>query len=74
MFGNLAVELQAQKSTAEILQSIVQAAADIVPGASWAGISVIEGKKAVAKVPASRTVAELDDLQAALDEGPCLTA
>jgi GAF domain-containing protein len=74
VFGNLAVELQAQKSTAEILQSIVQAAADIVPGASWAGISVIEGKMVVAKVPSSRTVAELDDLQAALDEGPCLTA
>jgi GAF domain-containing protein len=74
VFGNLAVELQAQKSTAEILQSIVQAAADIVPGASWAGISVIEGKNVVAKVPSSRAVAELDELQAALGEGPCLTA
>jgi GAF domain-containing protein len=74
VFGNLAVEPQAQKSTAEILQSIVQAAADIVPGASWAGISVIEGKNVVAKVPSSRAVAELDELQAALGEGPCLTA
>jgi putative methionine-R-sulfoxide reductase with GAF domain len=74
VFGNLAIELQAQKRTADILQSIVQAAADNVPGASWAGISVIEHKMVVAKVSTSRTVAELDELQAALDQGPCLTA
>jgi putative methionine-R-sulfoxide reductase with GAF domain len=74
VLGDLAIELQAQKSTSDTLQSIVEAAPHIVPGARWAGISFIQGRKVVAQVPTSHLVAELDELQAGLDEGPCLTA
>ena len=45
MFGNLAVEMQAQKSNSDTLQSITDAAPKVVPGARWAGISLIEGRK-----------------------------
>ncbi len=74
VFGNLAVELQAQLGTSETLRSIVHAAADIVPGARWAGISLIEGRKVVSQVPTSPAVAELDQMQLDLVEGPCMTA
>jgi GAF domain len=74
MFGNLAVEMQAQKSSSDTLQSITNAAPNVVPGARWAGISLIQGKKIVAQVPTSHVVAELDQLQCDLDQGPCLMA
>lgn len=45
-----------------------------MPGARWAGISLIQGRKIVFQVPTSRTVAELDQMQSDLGEGPCLTA
>jgi GAF domain-containing protein len=73
VFGDLAVELQELKATSDILPSIVEAARGIVPGTRWAGISLIQGKKVVLQVASSRFVAELDQLQADLNEGPCLT-
>jgi GAF domain-containing protein len=60
--------------TSDTLQSIVQAAARIVPGARWAGISVIQGRIVISQVPTSALVAELDQLQTDLNEGPCLSA
>ena len=74
VFGNLAVEMQAEKSSSDTLQSITNAAPKLVPGTRWAGISLIEGRKIVAQVPTSRAVAELDQLQSDLNQGPCLTA
>lgn len=72
--GDLAVEMQAQRSTADTLRVIVEGAAHVVPGARWAGVSMIEGRKVVAKVPTDPIVAKLDDLQTELGEGPCITA
>jgi GAF domain-containing protein len=74
VLGNLAVEMQAEKSSSDTLQSITNAAPKLVPGTRWAGISLIEGRKIVAQVPTSRAVAELDQLQSDLNQGPCLTA
>ena len=74
VFGDLAVEMQAQKGSTDTLQSIVEAAPKVVPGARWAGISLVEGTKIVSEVPTSRSVAELDQLQSDLNQGPCLTA
>ena len=45
-----------------------------MPGARWAGISLIRERNIVAQVPTSRAVAELDQLQCDLDQGACLTA
>jgi GAF domain-containing protein len=74
VFGDLAVEMQAQKGGTDTLQSIVEAAPKVVPGARWAGISLVQGTKIVSEVPTSRAVAELDQLQSDLNQGPCLTA
>lgn len=72
--GDLAVHMQAQQDSADILRTIVDAAAGIVPGARWAGISLIEGRRVVAVVPTDPIVAKLDELQTELGDGPCITA
>ncbi|MCV7177380.1 GAF and ANTAR domain-containing protein [Mycolicibacterium sphagni] len=72
--GDLAVRMQAQKGTGETLHTIVEAAADIVPGARWVGISLIQGRKVLAKAPTDPIAAKLDELQNELGDGPCLTA
>ncbi len=72
--GNLAVEMQAQRDSTDTLRTIVDAAAEIVPGARWAGISVIEGNRVVAEVPTDPIVAKLDDLQSELGDGPGISA
>jgi GAF domain-containing protein len=74
LLGDLAVDMQAQSGTADTLRAIVDAAAHIVPGARWAGISTIHGRRVVAEVPTDPIVAKLDDLQSELGDGPCLTA
>lgn len=73
-FADLAAELQLKKGSTDTLQSIVQSAARIVPGARWAGISLVDGEAVVPKVPTSPTVAELDRMQSDLNDGPCLTS
>jgi transcriptional regulator with GAF, ATPase, and Fis domain len=72
--GDLAVRLQAQKATGDTLRTIVEAAANIVPGARWVGISLIQRGKVVAKAPTDPIVAKLDELQNELSDGPCITA
>jgi GAF domain-containing protein len=72
--GALAIELQAQTGTPATLRVIVDAAVTIVPGTCWAGISLIEGHRVTSQVPTDPIVAELDQLQTALGEGPCLSA
>jgi GAF domain-containing protein len=72
--GDLAVEMQAQADSTDTLNTIVRAAAEIIPGARWAGISLIEGRRVVPKVPTDPIVAKLDDLQTNLGDGPCLSA
>ncbi len=72
--GDLAVRMQAQKGTGETLHIIVEAAADIIPGARWVGISLIQGRRVLAKAPTDPIAAKLDELQNDLGDGPCLTA
>jgi len=72
--GTLAVEMQAQRGTTDTLRAIVEGAAHLVPGARWAGISMIQGRRVVAVVPTDPIVTKLDELQSELGDGPCLTA
>ena len=72
--GDLAVRMQGQVGTEHTLRTIVDAAAEIVPGARWAGISLIQGRSVVAQVPTDPAVAKLDELQSELGKGPCITA
>ena len=71
VLGTLAIQLQAQPDAATTLRGIVDAAVDIVPGARWAGISLIRGRRVQSEVPTDPIVAELDQLQTDLGEGPC---
>lgn len=74
LFGALAVELEGQGDPETVLQEIVRSSVQIVPGARWAGISLIAGDRVESRAPADRVVAHLDQLQSELDEGPCLSA
>lgn len=74
ILGDLAVEMQNNIDSESTLQSIVDGAVAIVPGARWAGISLIEGRKVTPRAPSDLLVAELDKLQSTLDEGPCVDA
>lgn len=73
--SELARSLQDEGSLEDTLQAIVEAAVDTVPGATYAGISMIEARREV------RTPAATDDLVRRVDraqyetgEGPCLDA
>jgi hypothetical protein len=74
VLGDLAVELQHQTDIESTLQAIVDSAIAIVPGACWAGISLIKGREVESRASSDRLVAELDEAQASFDEGPCLSA
>lgn len=72
--GALAIEMQHEVDAESTLSSIVAGAVTIVPGARWAGISLIDGKRVVPRVPSDPIVEKLDTLQSELNEGPCLDA
>ncbi|ODR11654.1 response regulator receiver protein [Mycolicibacillus koreensis] len=74
LLGNLAIEMQGRSDTETTLQAIVAGAMSIVPGARWSGISMIEGHTVTSRVPSADLVAELDQAQTRLGEGPCLSA
>lgn len=72
--GDLALNLQDQGDLEATLQAVVKGAVDIVPGTRWAGISLIENRMVRSRVPSDPVVAELDALQNAFNEGPCLSS
>jgi transcriptional regulator with GAF, ATPase, and Fis domain len=74
VLGDLAVEMEEQSDTDSTLRVIVDSSLFVVPGARWAGISMIEGHDIASRVPSDPLVAELDALQTRFDEGPCLSA
>ncbi|MFD3812522.1 GAF and ANTAR domain-containing protein [Rhodococcus sp. NPDC058639] len=74
LLGDLAIELQNESGPEATLRGITGGAVSLIPGAWGAGISKVEGRETTAEAPTNPTVAELDELQTALGEGPCLTA
>jgi GAF domain-containing protein len=72
--GDLAVEMQSLTDARAVLGTIVSAAIDIVPGASWAGISLVSRRKVVPEIQTDEVAARLDRLQTDLGEGPALSA
>jgi len=52
----------------------VTGALSLVPGTSWAGISLIQGKRVTVEASSHDLVVELDQLQSDFGEGPCLSA
>jgi hypothetical protein len=73
VLGDLAVDMQSHKESDAVLRIIVAAAIHVVLGASWAGISRVSGRTVTAEVVSDSIVAELDQLQTELGEGPALS-
>nr|WP_274617545.1 GAF and ANTAR domain-containing protein [Nesterenkonia sp. AY15] len=64
-----------QESPEAILELVVAAAIELIPGAEEASLSVVTGREEVETVaPSSELLRRLDDLQVELTEGPCLEA
>jgi transcriptional regulator with GAF, ATPase, and Fis domain len=74
VFGALAVHLQSEADAEATLQAIVKSAGAIVPGARWAGVSMISKNEVDSRAPSDLLVAELDSVQCELNDGPCLDA
>jgi GAF domain-containing protein len=72
--SNLAVHLQDEDNRNGTLRAIVDGALSLVPGTSWAGISLVQGKRVTVEASSHDLVLELDQLQSEFGEGPCLSA
>lgn len=68
--GDLADELQHQRNTRSTLATIVAGAVDMIPGARWAGVSVITEGRVEVEAATDPLVTKLDQLQSALGDGP----
>lgn len=71
--SDLARDLQEEENLQDTLQRIVQAAVENVPGAEFAGITVVEGRREV-NTPAwtAELVRAADQAQYETGQGPCL--
>ncbi|MBP2367611.1 GAF and ANTAR domain-containing protein [Pseudonocardia parietis] len=70
-------ELLGRRSISDLEQTLAQivaAAVDTVPGADAGGISMTEDGTIGSRAPVGGDVRKLDELQAELTEGPCITA
>jgi hypothetical protein len=63
----LAVNLAAEHDQQATLKAIVAAAVTTVPGATWAGISLIAGRDITAATSTADIVADIDQMQRDLD-------
>ena len=70
LLGDLALQMQAEPSSEAILNTIVSAAVDLLPGISWSGISLVRGKTVTSEAPSDEVARRLDQLQSELGEGP----
>ncbi|WP_218003485.1 GAF and ANTAR domain-containing protein [Nocardia transvalensis] len=73
--SDLARDLQAKDDVDETLQGIVDAAVHTVPGAGYAGLSVVRGRDTMSTPIASADlVHEVDRAQIDFAQGPCMDA
>ncbi|GAA3465334.1 GAF and ANTAR domain-containing protein [Saccharothrix longispora] len=71
--GDLALYLQDQDSVEATLQGIVDAAVQTVPGAQYAGLSVVRKRTTMSTPVASDRLVDLvDQAQVAFGQGPCV--
>ncbi|WP_414941688.1 GAF and ANTAR domain-containing protein [Amycolatopsis sp. cmx-11-51] len=75
MLGGIARTLQAEHDVESTLAAIVKAAADDIPGADFAGISLVEPRRRIRTVaPTDNVVTTIDEVQYRTGQGPCLDA
>jgi GAF domain-containing protein len=73
--ADLASSMHAQPDLNATLKTMVGAIADLIPEASWAGVSVVEKRRRIRPAfPADSVAEELDRLQTDLGEGPLFDA
>ncbi|MGW6467015.1 GAF and ANTAR domain-containing protein [Streptomyces rubiginosohelvolus] len=72
--GAMAHDLLNQSSVDETLDRITGSATELVAGCDAAGILVLSGQESVSLAPSEPMVAELDQLQRKLGQGPCFDA
>ncbi|MFF3531326.1 GAF and ANTAR domain-containing protein [Streptomyces rubiginosohelvolus] len=72
--GVMAQDLREQPSVDATLGRVTGAAVELVEGCEAAGVVVLGGQGPVSLTPSQPLVAELDELQGKLDQGPCLDA
>lgn len=58
----------------QTLAQVVAAAVDTVPGADAGGVSMASRKRLESRAPSDDGVMRLDEIQAELEEGPCVSA
>jgi transcriptional regulator with GAF, ATPase, and Fis domain len=73
LFSEMALELEAHETIDGALDTIAQYAR-VAVDADDAGIMIVHGKQVETPVATSKEVAHAHDLQAELNEGPCLQA
>ncbi|MFC3300224.1 GAF and ANTAR domain-containing protein [Arthrobacter agilis] len=73
--SDFARSLQREDSEAAVLDRLVRAAIDLVPGADEASITLVTARRRVAsRAPSSELARLVDELQERTGEGPCLSA
>ncbi len=73
--SDLARRMQGEDTLEETLQAIVETAVDTVPGAQYAGLSVVEHRRKVhTRAGTDELVFQVDQAQYDTGEGPCLDA
>jgi GAF domain-containing protein len=75
MMSDHARSLHEARSVEETLQGITEAAVDCIPGADWAGITMVANRKELeTRAPTNPVVVRIDIEQYEAVEGPCLSA
>jgi GAF domain-containing protein len=75
VFASLSGMLLTRQTVETALETITSLAVDTIPGSSGAGISLLDpAGQRITSAATEPLVAQLDDLQYQLDQGPCLTA
>jgi len=72
--GDLAVDMAKRSDSEALLETVVGSAIKLLPGISWAGVSIVRGRSIVSKAPTDDVARALAELQAEVGEGPILSA
>ncbi|QLQ36407.2 GAF and ANTAR domain-containing protein [Micromonospora robiginosa] len=72
---DLARGLQSEKDERSTLDAVVRAAVDTIPGADYAAISEIRGRRRISTTATTHQVpCDVDEVQYDTDQGPCLSS
>jgi GAF domain-containing protein len=75
VMSSVARSLEAEDGVDETLRAITQAAVDTIPGVDWASITLVtESREVTVRAATDPLVKQIDEVQNATREGPCLEA